>query len=309
MGRLLLPVICLQLVPLLAAHAVIAAAGVLPGAGGGKGGRAWVEPVTGIELVFVEGGCFQMGMSGAEASELEEEVGKVSFDHNFRGELPRHEVCVRDFWIGKHEVTNRQYRLWRPDHDSLERRGRSLDGDSQPAVMVSAEDAEGFLAWLGGKAKRTFRLPTEAEWEYAARSGGREERYAGFSRTADLHRYANFCDASCWGMYRTADQEDGFAVTAPVGSFRPNGLGLHDMIGNAGEWCSDWYDRDYYRKSPRDDPRGPAGPDGPLKERVMRGGSWILNPRNMRAASRHGNGFAVGRHFDGFRVVMEDGPR
>lgn len=116
---------------------------------------------------------------------------------------------------------------------------------------------------------RNYRLPTEAEWEYAARSGGKMEKYSGISQENELDQYA-------WYAKNSTHQ------THPVGQKRPNGLGLYDMSGNVWEWCADWYDENYYKNSPRNDPKGSKSGS----YRVLRGGSWGDTLGNVRAAFR-----------------------
>lgn len=104
--------------------------------------------------------------------------------------------------------------------------------------------------------RREIRLPSEAEWEYAARSGGKNEQYAGFSDEGKLCIHADFCDKNRVFDHKTPGQDDGYAYTAPVGGYKPNGLGLYDMTGNVWQWLSDWYGATYYAESPKDNPKG-----------------------------------------------------
>lgn len=212
------------------------------------------DPVTGMEFVPVAGGCFQMG----EGNE-------------------RHEVCVSDFNIAKYEVTQGQWQRVMGSNPSSFK-----NGDRYPVENVSWNDAQDFIRKLNDMSSQNYRLPTEAEWEYAARSGGKDEKFAGFSDESQLYRYANFCDADCAYDWKTASQNDGYKETAPVGSYLPNGLGIHDMSGNVWEWVSDWYDSNYYKNSPKDNPQGAASGSA----RVSRGGCWNSGPAGVRAAFR-----------------------
>jgi formylglycine-generating enzyme required for sulfatase activity len=156
--------------------------------------------------------------------------------------------------------------------------------DDHPVVCVSWNDAQAFLHRLSRKPEKTFRLPTEAEWEYAARSGGKRYKYSWGNGSPS----GNIRDEALKRAYPQAKgqwqgYDEGFVYTAPVGSFSPNELGLYDMSGNVWEWCQDWYEQDYYARSPKDNPAGP----GSGEYRVVRGGSWSAVPRGVRAANRN----------------------
>ncbi|TAN43688.1 MAG: hypothetical protein EPN22_09695 [Nitrospirae bacterium] len=227
------------------------------------------DPTTGMEFVSVKGGCYQMG---------------DTFGDGDSDEKPVHEVCVDDFYMGKYEVTNAQYRQFKPSHDSKSYEGVSLNGDSQPVVEVSWNDAKEYAEWLSSRTGQRYRLPTEAEWEYAARGGSSSRNYWGSSKD-EACRYANVADRTAkrkWSSWTTHECEDGYEGTAPVGRFQPNSFGLYDMMGNVWEWTSDWYGKDYYSSSPRNNPTGPSSGE----YRVLRGGSWIGIPQIVRAALR-----------------------
>ena len=233
-------------------------------------------------------------------------------------EGPFHEVCVDDFSIGKYTVTVGDFKKFVKDtgyrteaelgggcYDWSGRINASLDwrnpgfsqDDRHPVVCVSWNDSVAFAEWLSGKTGRKYRLPSEAEWEYTARSGGKHERYAGFSDESQLYRYANFCDKNC--LFSYLSQDDGYKFTAPVGRYTANGLGLHDMTGNVFQWINDWYGKAYYRESPKDNPRGPDSG----QYRVLRGGSWLHTPLYIRASYRLW-GAPDTRFYDiGFRLV------
>jgi formylglycine-generating enzyme required for sulfatase activity len=233
------------------------------------------EPLTGMELVPIPEGCADLG---------DLDVGIIE------------QVCVDAFLLGRTEVTNAQFRQFRPDHRSGLYDGQSLDGDDQPAVNVSWSDAVAYAEWLSGKTGSRFRLPTEAEWEYAARAGTRTARFWGTS-DEDAIRYANLKDRS-----GAPHPGDGYAATAPTGRFAANPFGLHDMLGNASEWVIDTYvaGADRYgavRRNPR------VTEPSPL--RVRRGGSFDDPLRIVRASARdfYAADFAVPQ--TGFRLVME----
>jgi sulfatase modifying factor 1 len=157
--------------------------------------------------------------------------------------------------------------------------------DEHPVVNVSWNDAVAFCEWLSRKEGKTYRLPTEAQWEYACRAGTTTRYYSG-DDPETLAKVGNVADAVFkakvpdWKY--TIKASDGYVFTSPVGSFKPNAFGLYDMHGNAWQWCSDWYGEEYYAASPTDDPNGPDTGDG----RVLRGGSWGDGPGGARSAGR-----------------------
>ena len=151
-------------------------------------------------------------------------------------EKPMHEVCVDGFYMGKYEVTQGEWQKVMGSNPS-----RFKKGDCYPVEEVSWDDAQGFIRKLSSSSGKKFRLPTEAQWEYAARSGGKRLKYA--TSTGELNRkLANYgTEACCEG-----DSSDGYKNTAPVGSYPPNDLGLYDMSVNVWEWTQDRYGSDYY---------------------------------------------------------------
>ncbi len=159
---------------------------------------------------------------------------------------------------------------------------------NHPVVLVSWNDAIAYCKWLSRKIGTTIRLPTEAEWEYAARGGqkSRGYKYAGSNNPAVV----------AWYIVNSGGR------THPVGKNQPNELGLYDMSGNVFEWCQDWYARDYYSRSPRNNPQGPTS--GTF--RVIRGGSWFcLDPKGVRVAFRYFLSPSYSFNTVGFRVVRE----
>jgi formylglycine-generating enzyme required for sulfatase activity len=191
------------------------------------------DPITGMEFVYVDSGCYQMG---------------DTFGDDKSDEKPVHEVCVDDFYIGKYEVTQGQWKAIMGDNPS------KFDdcGDNCPVEKVSWNDAQAFIQKLNQQTGKNYRLPTEAEWEYAARSGGKNEKYSG----------GNDLDSVAW-----YDSNSG-KKTHPVGTKQPNGLGIYDMSGNVWEWVNDWYGS--YSSGSQNNPKGASS--GSL--RVQRGGSW-----------------------------------
>jgi len=235
-------------------------------------------------MVFVKGGCFDMGDTFGDGDD---------------NEKPVHRVCVDDFYIDKYEVTQAEWQGVMGNNPSFKNCGGRC-----PVENVSWYDVQEYIKKLNRKSGRKYRLPTEAEWEYAARSGGKRQRFAGFSDESGLYRYANFCDSNCEFTWKARGQDDGYEYTSPVGSFRPNGLGLYDMTGNVWEWVSDWYDEKYHRKSPSNNPKGPSGGSS----RVGRGGSWRDWPRNVGAARRYILLPSYGYGIVGFRLVVGSSP-
>ncbi|MBU0729652.1 MAG: formylglycine-generating enzyme family protein [Proteobacteria bacterium] len=227
----------------------------------------WREPETGMPFVWVEGGCFEMG------------CGKWT-DNCEEDESPAHEVCVDGFWMGKYEVTQGQWQQIIGENPS-----RFQKGDDYPVEQVSWNDVQEFIVALNAydNSKNIFRLPTEAEWEFAARSGGRNEKFSG---GADVNKVG-------WGKKNSADE------TRPVGKMAANGAGLHDMSGNIYEWCMDWYDKEYYQNSPPKNPKGP----GNGKKKVIRGGSLDSKLENLRVSNRGRSSPTCPNYTIGFRLV------
>ena len=200
-------------------------------------------------------------------------------------EKPIHEVCVDDFYLGEHEVTQGEWKEVMGNNPSEFKNC----GDDCPVETVSWNDVQHYIRKLNNKTGLNYRLPTEAEWEYAARSGGREERYAGTSKKSELGDYAWY-----WG--------NSGKKTHPVKTKQPNFLGLYDMSGNVWEWVYDWYGKDYYRNSPKDNPKGP----GSGEFRALRGGSWYRTPPLGLRATNRGRDTPDTRYFgSGFRIAQD----
>lgn len=202
-------------------------------------------------------------------------------------EQPRRAIVLSPFWIGKTEVTVAQFRAFAEATGSAMPEQPSWSGDDYPVVNVTWDEAQAFCRWLSG------RLPTEAEWEYAARGGTSGTRYP---RGSEITRdEAN---------YDGVGGRDQFAKAAPVGSFPANGFGLYDMLGNVWEWCLDWYQEDYYAQSPDRDPQGPE--QG--QKKVVRGGSFTSDPGRLRLSYRSSLKPSERWLFTGFRCVIPERP-
>ncbi|MBF0456510.1 MAG: formylglycine-generating enzyme family protein [Nitrospirae bacterium] len=250
-------------------------------------GVVFAEGSADGDFVAVKGGCFQMGDASGDG------------DPN---ERPVHEVCVSDFSIGKYEVTNEQYKRFRPKHDSGKFEDLSLNEAKQPVVNVSWEDAKEYAKWLSAKTGHTYRLPTEAEWEYAARAGSKTP-YSWGDSAAEACKYANVADATAhkrFPTWKSFDCDDGYLVSAPVGSFKPNAFGIYDMLGNAWELVEDVYNAEAYTKLPKDNPLF----QGAGEYRVERGGGWSNGPLGVRVSHRAGVSPTFGHRSLGFRLVM-----
>ena len=247
-----------------------------------------------MAFVWVPGGCFEMGSPTDEAGRDPDEG-------------PVHAVCVDGFWMGKTEVTNAQYRQFKTNHVYNDHRGFSLNADDQPAVYVSQNDAKVFAKWLSeqNKGRYRFRLPTEAEWEYACRAQTRMARYWGADPDKACE-YGNVADLTAkreWSYWEVNNCDDGYVVTAPVASFKPNAFGLYDMLGNVFEWSEDTYSQDAYRNHQRNNPIFTGGGS----YGVIRGGCWYSWPAGVRCAGRSDHP-AAGHHRDyflGLRLVRK----
>ena len=221
-------------------------------------GQVWKSPKDGLDYVWIPPGTFQMGCS----------PGNGHFYYGCDGdEQPRHAVSIsRGFWMGKTEVTVRAYKRFCSETKRPMPPAPTFNSgwglEDHPIVNITWEDAAAFCRWNSG------RLPTEAEWEYACRAGSDNRFYWG--DTID--------PAYCWYLENAGDQ------THPVAQKSPNRWGLYDMLGNAGEWCADWYHERMYQYSVAKDPVGP----GSGKVRVIRGGSWQSLPWGVRASLRGG---------------------
>jgi len=192
-------------------------------------------------------------------------------------EQPIHRVCLTAYEIGKYEITQDQWEKVMGTNPS------KFKGSNKPVERVSWDDVQYFIRKLNQQTGQHYRLPTEAEWEYACRSGGREQSYCGGNNADSVGWYA----------------DNSGKTTHDVGQKQANGLGLYDMSGNVWEWVQDRYAKDYYRNSPTNNPRGPSG--GSF--RVLRGGSWDRYANGLRSAYRPGNSPDFRYSVLGFRLT------
>jgi formylglycine-generating enzyme required for sulfatase activity len=231
-----------------------------------------------MKFVLVPTGAFLMGSPEGEEGRYEDEG-------------PQHQVEItKPFYLGVFPVTQAQWQAVMGDNPSFfcatgggkDQVGR-MDTDDFPVESASWEDVQAFLEKLTSlpeemKKGRKYRLPSEAEWEYACRGRATSSTPFSFGNSLSFTQ-ANFDGNHPYGGAATGPY---LKRTSKVGSYQPNSLGLFDMHGNVWEWCEDWYDADYYKGSPRCDPRGPS--QGAL--RVIRGGSWNLRGQFCRSARR-----------------------
>jgi formylglycine-generating enzyme required for sulfatase activity len=232
-------------------------------------GASYTDALTGMEFVLVKGGCYQMG---------------DTFGDGYPNERPVHEVCLDDFYIGKFKVTQSQWKKVVGSSPAY-----FIDcGDNCPVENVTWDDAQLFIHILNERTGKTYRLLTEAEWEYAARSGGRREKWAGTSRQSELGDYA-------WYSGNSGGQPH------PVGLKKPNGLGIYDMSGNVWEWVQDTYRSDAYSFHCKKNPIYTGIGSG----HAFRGGSWYYNPRGVRTTFRNHrtSGIIIRHHNIGFRIA------
>jgi len=244
----------------------------------------WKDPGTGIEFIGVKGGWYSMGCEKYWAGNCEKD------------EMPSHFVRVDDFYLSKYEITSGQWNLFLAEHIGYHGNGRNGPNcigagqfqkdvlrDNVPIVCVSWYEANDFAQWLTAKTGKKFSLPTEMQWEYACRSGGKTEKFAG-----------GYNDAREIAWYKRNSKRS----PCHVGLNRPNGLGLYDMTGNVWEWCQDTYDKHAYEKNhpPKGDPKN--------QPRVLRGGSWITKETDLRCPNRWRHHPSDRLCYAGFRLVM-----
>lgn len=234
--------------------------------------KVWREPQSGMEFVWVDGGCYRMGCGAWEDTECRTR------------EQPEHEVCVNGFWIGRFEVTQGEWKKFMGANPASHK-----ISDRHPVDRISWYDVLDLIEKLNSrKYGLHFRLPTEAEWEFAARGRGRPESFSGGKQAGN----------SAWYVNNSGE------VSHTVGTKGANSLGIHDMSGNVREWVEDWYDPGYYQTSPSLNPQGPHS--GTMK--VTRGGSWNCSSHSVRTTNRAWNDPSVRIAGYGIRLVAVSFP-
>lgn len=238
-------------------------------AAGPQPGDIWRDPTTGMEFVWVSGESFRMGSNDG-----------------IEDEKPKHWVTVDSFWIGKYEVTQGQWQKIMGGNSSNFKKGFNY-----PVEQVSWNDCQEFIRKLNQQSGNIFRLPTEAEWEYACRAGTTTPFSFGSTISTDQANYDSIS-------------------TVSIGSYKPNAFGLYDMHGNVCEWCADWYYGDYYSHSPGHNPRGPENGSPHQRRgaarRIFRGGSWHYESRHARSAKRFKCWPSESNDYVGFRLVVSE---
>ena len=270
------------------------------GAGNPRVDKSEMINSIGMKLTLILAGEFMMGSPDGD-----KDAGN--------DEKPQHRVRItRPFYLGVTEVTRGQFRrfvdetgykteaekdgkggwCWNDEAKKFEgipgltwKNAGFEQTDENPVVNVSWNDAQEFIAWLSQKDRKTYRLPTEAEWEYACRAGTKTKYFCG-DDPEGLAAVGNIAD----GTFReknptwiwTIAARDGYIYTAPVGRYRANAFGLYDMHGNVFEWCQDWYDPEYYNRSPVDDPVSSTR----VGSRLFRGGAWDVGGPPCRSGYR-----------------------
>ena len=230
-----------------------------------------VFTVNGVSftMIRVEGGTFTMGATAEQGSDA------------YDSEKPAHEVTLSSYMISETEVTQALWQALMGNNPS-----KFSDNPQNPVEEVSWDDCQEFVKKLNSLTGKSFRLPTEAEWEYAARGGSKSKHYK--------YSGSNSLDDVAW----CSDNYGG--KTHPVKGKSPNELGLYDMSGNVWEWCVDWYDREYYKSSPKSSPKGPS--TGSL--RVLRGGGWNRNAWSCRVSYRDSHIPSHRGSYRGFRLAQ-----
>ena len=243
--------------------------------------------------MLIPGGRFLMGQTDEEKAELIRQIGEEKYqEYNYADELPRHSVTVQLFFMGKYPITQAQWRAvatYPAIEQELDTDPSHFKGDNRPVEQVSWDDATEFCQRLSQRTGRTYRLPSEAEWEYACRAGTTTPFHFGETLSDELANYAaqdEEIDGTLYqGTYGRGIMGQYRQETTGVGTFPANQFGLYDMHGNVWEWCEDDY-HSSYEGAPDD---GSAWVESDRREtnRGLRGGSWLGLPGYCRSANRN----------------------
>jgi len=252
---------------------------------------AYFKNSVGMDFVCIPPGEFVLGTTEPYVSN----VRRATDGKEYPGLRVR---LTRPVLMGAHEVTNAQFRKFRPNHVNRFQ-NRTMDSANQPVIGLSWDDASAFCEWLSKQDNGTYRLPSEAEWEFACRAGSDTDYYWG---RKFLGKYCNHADRRCPGVRDRAETDDGHALLAPVGRYPANAFGLFDMAGNAEEFCLDAYGL-YESLRRRVDPIGPMEGD----YAIVRGGGWRAMPPLCRSAYRNKWSRGSRIRINGFRVVCSEG--
>jgi formylglycine-generating enzyme required for sulfatase activity len=242
----------------------------------------------GMKFVKVPAGSFMMGKRACQQPD-DPFASRSAYDNCMKegsnSEKPSHRVTIsQPFLIGQYEVTQEQwYKVMGSNPAEFKTDKVGEDSRNYPVEKVSWNDVQNFISRLNAKEGKEYRLPTEAEWEYACKSGGKDQKYCGGNDLSDVAWY----------------EDNSGSRTHRVGTKKPNGLGIYDMSGNVFEWVSDWYGVNYYGNSPDSDPQGPSGGE----RRVNRGGSWSGDADDARSSNRNIFRPLNYSNFIGFRLV------
>ncbi|NOR87868.1 MAG: SUMF1/EgtB/PvdO family nonheme iron enzyme [Bacteroidales bacterium] len=234
-----------------------------------------------IEMLAIKGNSYLMGRIGRNTDK------KI------------HDVRINDFSIGKYEVTQEQWEAVMGNNPS------KFKGADLPVENVSWNDVQEFILKLNQKTGMKYRLPTEAEWEYAARGGDQSNSVSSYATNQkignDAWYWRNSGDSILSGRWDNEMIKKNHCQTKAVGQKNANKYGIYDMSGNVWEWCSDWYAKEYYNKSPLDNPKGPSNGDF----KVYRGGSWVSSEDYCHFTFRFSNDPEYGFSYLGFRLVLD----
>jgi formylglycine-generating enzyme required for sulfatase activity len=262
-----------------------------------------IENSIGMKLIYIPPGQFIMGSPQSEHEQFKHDASGSGWAE----QEVQHQVKIKKgFYLGVYTVTQEEYEIvmgMNPSYFRVDGKGKNqvagLDTRRFPVEQVSWRDAQEFCKKLSIQEGKAYRLPTEAEWEFACRAGTATAFHFGATLSTDQ---ANFHGAIL-SLFGNGKKREYRKRTMKVGSFPANGWGLHDMHGNVSQWCEDWYAQDYYRHSPENDPRNAKKGD----YRVVRGGSWNDFTWNCRSASRSWDKPDDQGRYLGFRVACNSG--